>query len=65
MARQRRVSVADEDLPTLERLMRAGMDGARRSKWQIGWPLESLVAPIVIRVVLEVARMHNEVTGDA
>lgn len=40
----------------LEPLVRAGMEGLRKSKWQLGWPVEYLVVPIVIAVVIEVSR---------
>ncbi len=51
--------IGPEDEEVLDKIMRAGMDGLRRSRWQIGYPPEYLVAAIVVRVLVVIAQMHN------
>lgn len=45
-----------QDTTDLEPFMVAGMEGLRRTRWRSGDPVECLVAPIVLQVLIAVSR---------
>jgi hypothetical protein len=56
LAAKPKIRLTDEQSAALEPFMIAGLDGLHRSRWKPGDPVEYLVAPIVLRVIIAVSR---------
>jgi hypothetical protein len=56
MAPRRTTRLDIQQAEALLPFLKAGMDGLRRSHWRPGAPVEWLVAPIVLQVLVAVSR---------
>lgn len=52
----RTVRLSDDQVSDLAHYVDAGMSGLLRARWRFGDPLEYLVAPIVLQVIIQVGR---------
>jgi hypothetical protein len=50
------MQLTEDQMSDLERYVKAGMDGLYRSRWRLGDPVEFLVAPIVLQVIILVSK---------
>lgn len=56
MAARKSARLTEDQAHDLQPFMKAGMRGLERSDWKPGLPVEYLVAPIVLQVLIAVSR---------